>query len=79
MNHRVERTLQRARLARLIVGVAVLGVMAASVSAQRGGGAAAPAAAPQSPQAAAPIDLDRVLGIDRQRRLAMADGDTAEG
>ena len=57
MNHRVERTLQRARLARLIVGVAVLGVMAASVSAQRGGGAAAPAAAPQSPQAAAPIDL----------------------
>ena len=57
MNQSVERARQRARLERLFVGVAVLGVMAAvSVSAQRGGGAA-PAAAPQTPQASAPIDL----------------------
>jgi hypothetical protein len=41
---------------RLIFGVAAACVMAASVSAQRGGGAGAPAA-PQTPQAAAPIDV----------------------
>ena len=57
MNQSVERARQRARLERLFVGVAVLGVMAAvSVSAQRGGCAhAAPASGTDRAAAAAAV------------------------
>jgi hypothetical protein len=51
---RLRRTSQRARTAR-VIATSLLCVMAAGVSAQRGGGAAP--AAPQTPQASAPIDI----------------------
>ena len=55
MTSRVERTYQRARTARAIAIAVLLCATVATVSAQRGGGAAP--AAPQTPQASAPIDV----------------------